>query len=138
VAGRPWKVEVNGYSRLRRLLRDEAELYGPAWRDAMEQIGEIAADRARDVAPKGATGNLRAAVGHKVQAKAVPLYAMVVANRPSTTGRKKVNVAKILEFSPKHGHQGWMRNAVKSVWGQVDRALEAAANAIERHFGRYG
>jgi hypothetical protein len=133
----PWGVKIEGYKHLRGLLRDEAALYGPAWRDAMEQIGKLAAEHARSVAPRGATGKLAASIGYKVQARPVPRYAMVVA-KVRGTDRKRTNYATILEFSPKHGHFQWMTKAIQQVWGQVDRTLEAAANAIERHFGRYG
>lgn len=103
----------------------------------MQHIGNLAAQQAQAVAPRGATGKLAGAVTYKVQAKAVPLYAMVV-DTVRAGDRKRTNYARILEFSQKHGHMGWMRDAIKSVWSQVDHALDAAANAIERHWGRYG
>lgn len=124
---RGFEIRVEGMDQVLRKLRGEgAALYAEPLRAALRELAARADQRGRAVAPR-ATGQLVSKLTHKVSARAVPRWALV-----KTTARNKdFSYPRLLEYSPKHGHQGWLRRAVRQSLVGAQATLDRAARRIE-------
>lgn len=125
-------IEIAGYAALMRKLRPPESLYAKPWRDAMEEVARLGAEQARSTAPRGETGQLAAKIAYRVQKSPIPRYAVI----KTTARRKKFPYPRLLEWSPKHHHSGWMRKAIDQVMSRADRILSKAARQIERKWAQ--
>jgi hypothetical protein len=121
-------VVVEGLDELLRKLTPE--LYEPAGKAALTEIGEAAAASARAGAPR-LSGKLQGSITPKVNGGAKPLWAAVRVGALSSRG---YGYPKLLEFSPKHHHRDWLKSSVGRARGSFASAVDKAARAVEAKF----
>jgi hypothetical protein len=118
-------VVVEGLDELLRKLTPE--LYEPAGKAALTEIGASAANAARAGAPR-LSGKLAGSITPKTNPGPQPRWAAVRVGAVSSRG---YGYPKLLEFSPKHGHRDWLKSAVTRAQGSFAAAVDKAARAVE-------
>ena len=128
------KVEVEGFRKLRRKLNGDALLAEP-WSAAMKRVGEIGVAAGRSSAPTGSTGQLRAKLAARVQAKPMPKWAAVRSTATRSSAKyRRYGYPKRLEYDPRSRHRGWLRGAINRAWSRIESVLSGAAREIEREW----
>ena len=125
------KVTVEGHRELMKKLRAD-ELLAAPWQHAMKRVGEIGLAAAKSGAPSGPSGQTRALLVTKMQAKPIPKW-VAVRSTAKRSSRKYRNYRypRRLEYDPKSRHRGWLANAVRSAYGKIGGILAGAAREIE-------
>lgn len=121
------QVKIDGIAELRRKL-DGEWLFGRPFKRAMGEVGKAGKAAAQAAAPAGASGATRAKLYYRVHDIPIPEYLYV----GTRARRKGVAYPIVLEYSGRHGHQGWLRGALRPVAAQVGRMLQQVADAVER------
>ncbi len=120
-------VQLDGYRELKRKMRTD-ELLAEPWREALESAAVYAHQEAQAAAPVR-TGKLQASIGWKMSARPLPFWAKV---ETKARAPKRFNYPALLNFSPKHGHKGWLTDMRNRIQGNINAILERAAKEIER------
>ena len=123
-------VEVSGLNALRRFLSPPDNLYGPPWKDGMEAIAKKSRLSAVSAAPSR-TGKLRSSIRDRVQKNVFPTWVAVDAR---AAAKKRYPYPRLLEYSNKHHHVGWLSDALNKVWRTVESDLNKIADAIARRW----
>lgn len=118
-------VIVEGLDEL--LAKLKPELYETAGKGALKDIAEAAAQSARAGAPR-MSGKLASSISPKVNASPKPLWAAVKVGALSQRGYP---YPRLLEFSPKHKRQNWLKSAVDRARGAFSGAVAKAAGIVE-------
>lgn len=121
-------VRVEGLEEL--LAKLTPELYEAAGKQALKEIADAGAQSARGGAPR-MSGKLAGSVRPKVNPGAKPAWAAVTVGALSPRG---YSYPRLLEFSPKHHHQNWLKSAIDRAKGSFAGAVGKAASMIERKF----
>jgi hypothetical protein len=134
-----YSVQVQGFRELAARLEPNS-LLGSAIRKLLTRVGQQGRASARSMAPRR-TGRLAASissdVGGRLRFTSVPSFAAVRAKAVRTTGRRApFNYGKLLEFSPRHGHKGWLKAAMERSLGNLNSLVGDAAKDIEARFKR--
>ena len=131
-------AHIEGLNELRRLISPIDALVATPWKMAMTQIAEDAANAARANAPIGRTGHLKAKIYAKVQKSDMPRWAAVRSRgtRKSLKYPRGYPYPRLLNYSAKHGHQGWFDNAITPVFAKAAAALAIAGNEIIKIWSR--
>ena len=124
-----FKIAVDGLPQLRRKLKAD-EAYAEEWHDCLEDIAKAAVAAGARVAPRGKTGKTASSMTYKLSAKTTVMSARVV----NTARNKGYPYPKLLEYSPKHGHQRWLLHALDSIRGHVTATLNGVGRRIERRW----
>ena len=127
MAAAQWRIEIPNFAAFKRKMKPPEELYAEPWREAMRGIASDVAARAQAAAPVR-TGTLRASITARAAATKVPLSIRVRVRARSARG---FPYPKVLEFSTRHHHLRWLRNAVREASAIIARRLDTAARAIE-------
>lgn len=122
-------VRIEGLDALRSKLTPE--LYRPAAKQALKAMADAGASSARAGAPR-MTGRLQGSIRPKVNSGAAPAWAAVKVGALNPRGYP---YPRLLEFSPRHRHQNWLKSAIDRVASAFSSALDKAASEIERKFG---
>lgn len=123
------KVEVTGLQQLLPRIDGDRLLRKPISK-LFSSIGRRGREHGRQVAPR-ATGKLAASMTHRVSPKPIPTFVAIVNTARNKSG---VSYPRILEYSPKHGHKGWLSTALKALMGRIRPEIDEAARDIEREF----
>ncbi len=133
-------VTLEGLQALRKLLNPPDELLAAPWKGAMASLVDFGAMFGRTQAPKGRTGKLQRNIKPKVQNKPLPMWAAVRSRgtrKRSKTYPRGYPYPRLLNYSPKHGHEGWFdRGVIEPVIGKADLVLAQAATEIARKWER--
>lgn len=80
------------------------------------------------------SGKLKASIRERIQKKPFPTWIAVDAQARGRRGGNRSNYPypRLLEYSSKHGHAGWLSNALNKVWRNVETDLNRIADAIAR------
>lgn len=121
-----FSIELEGLKHIVTELTD-SEVYREPWQQGMDALGKVAQQFAIQAAPlfKGPT---IAKMAYRVQNKPIPLY--VVVKTTAKNPKSGYGYPRLLEYTTKWRHLGWMVNAIKnsrSVWGGV---LDGVATKI--------
>ena len=119
-------TEVKGLRELQKLLTGQA-LYAKPWRDGMEDIAFLSGQRARARAPQR-RGSLRGSIEVRVQKRPFPTWLAVRVR----ARRKSYPYPRLLEYSAKYHHKGWLRSAIDPVWRDVGQVLARIGADIAR------
>lgn len=122
-----WRIDIPKLNALKRRLKPAEDLYAEPWRDAMHGLAADVEGIARAAAPVR-TGALRASITAKAAKTKVPLS---IRTRVRAKSPRGFPYPKVLEFSNKHHHFRWLRDAMKAALGKVNARLNTAAKAIE-------
>ncbi len=126
------QIEIQGLKVLQTLLKGN-ELYAGPWKEGMERLAEKGGHATRGGAPYR-TGRLHDSVRTAVQKRPFPQWAAIrvraVSKTRSTKYPRGYAYPRLLEFSPKHGHRGWMARAMAPVIAGADRVLEEIGRKI--------
>ena len=125
-------ITVTPLRRMVKFLQGN-ELYAEPWRGALKSIAELAENFVITRAPIR-TGRLVAQMSHRVQAKPVPLYAVV--KTTARNPRTRYGYARRLEFDPRLHHLAFFRDAVQASRGAWNTLLSRAASEIESRWRR--
>ena len=129
-------TEVNkGLKELHALLVPGNALLERPWKAAMEALAEAGAEAARQAAPVGKTGQLKAGIYARVQKGTFPKWVAIRsrAKRKSPKYPRGYPYPRLLEYSAKHGHKGWFSTAIEGAWGQkAESVLAEASNEIAK------
>lgn len=135
-------LTIEGLNKLRRRLSPPESLYAQPWRDGMTEIAEAMQTAAVRAAPVR-TGKLRDSIRTVIQRKPFPQWiaTRVKARGPLRMSKKKGKrgrypYPKLLEFSKRHGHFGWLRNSVGPVIEGAERELDKIGARIADAWGR--
>jgi len=126
-----YSVKLEGADRLMNLLKGDALLAKPI-KNALKAVGQMGKAEAKAHAPRRHTGGLVRTIGYKVSSK--PRWVAITSKDPRmilTQGHGVSSLGRFLEFSPKHGHKGWLMNAMQAVSGKLSAVLNQAAGEIE-------
>lgn len=116
--------------KLISLLKAGEFIYKPVKR-ALAKIGQ-AGKRAAQAGAPVYSGLLRSKISYRVNTrKKEPRFVAISTRAVSSRG---VSYPRILEFSGRHHHKGWMLGAVSGISGDINSALGDAASEIEREF----
>jgi hypothetical protein len=129
---------IEGLNATRRLLKPLSELVDTPWRDAMTELAESGAEGGQARAPYR-TGRLREKIYARVQKGPFPKWAAVRSRAKSRgrAGKRGYDYPRLLEYSPKHHHQGWFTSTVYPLLiARAEGVLAKAATAIQRRWGR--
>ena len=127
-------ARVAGLNELLRLIEPPSNLYGEPWREGMMALarkGEIAAKFAAPVK----TGWLKSHIRGVVQRKPMPKW-VAIRSRGTNPHRRGYPYPRLLEFSPKHHHQGWFSGVKETIIAQVDAALSQISRGILERWTR--
>lgn len=125
------RVKVEGVRQLMRKLKADDTLAGP-WQHAMKKIGDAGLAAGRGAAPSGPSGQTKALLVSKMQARPVPKWVSVrTTAKRSSRKYRNYRYPRRLEYDPKSRHKGWLTNAIKRIGGQIQGALSGAAREIE-------
>lgn len=131
-----YSVKLEGAERLIKLLDADALLAKPI-KNALKAVGAMGKAEARSRAPRGKTGGLVRTIGYKVSSK--PRWVAITSKDPRmirTPGHGVSSLGRFLEFSPKHGRQGWLMNSMLAVQQRLSGILRTAADEIEATWRR--
>lgn len=137
------RVVLDGYRELRAKLRSIDEITGKPWADALEDAAQIVQAEGQQRAPRR-TGALYGAIKYKMQARPVPMWARVSANKLHRGFRYgwALNFSQKRQYRYRSGGRrgqrthGWFTDAMGAARSRVDALLERAGRAIERNWGR--
>jgi hypothetical protein len=116
--------------RLLDLLKSGDFIYKPV-KKALAKVGQ-AGKRAAQGAAAVHTGQMRQKISYRVNTrKKEPRFVVISARAVNSRGR---SYPRVLEFSPRHGHKGWMLGAVQGIRGDINSSMADAAGEIEREF----
>lgn len=118
-----YAIQLEGVDHLRRVLNADHLITKPV-RKALGEIGKVGKTEAKGDAPRRA-GKLSQSIGYRVDSKARYVSIQVAAKRGS------VNYPRILEFSPKHHHKGWLMSALRDVSRWAGGVINNLASDIE-------
>ena len=154
-------VTLEGYDRLRRLMKRDPLLGGP-WRDALQGLVEEGEQRGKAGAPvhsgdymagrvtrgprkgkmrsKRQPGKLKKNVRIGMHRAAFPMWGAVrsrgVSPR-SASAPKGYPYPRLLNYSPRNKHVGWFdRSVIEPIVGKAELALSEAADKIAREWER--
>lgn len=125
-------IEVQGLAKLQRKLRKEV-LLAPPLAEAMTAGLADAVRIVESRAPRR-TGRLAASITPRLQQKPVPTWGRVSVTARSRSKKypRGYRYPRLLEYSPKWGHQRWFRDSIKPAQVALSRHVEAAKRSIER------
>lgn len=122
-------LEVTGLSELRRLLSPPESLYAEPWRRGMTDLGTSLRSAALAAAP-ARSGRLRASVRMSIQKKPFPNWLAVRLG----ARRRGYPYPRLLEFSGKHHHRGWLQNSARGPLAAIDMTLNRIGHEILRRW----
>ncbi len=124
-------------------------LYGRAWKQAMDDIRGLVEKRAKTRAPKGKTLSIEPAITSRMDAREIPLFAVVeIKNMPTRASAKypAFRYPGMLEGSKKSRYRstrrkgkptrGWFHGSMMGLKRYISRYFERAAKKIEENWGR--
>ena len=123
-------LTLEGGRRIATLMASDALLVKPI-KNLLKSVGMKGRDLARAAAPRGRTGGVAKHIGYRVTKKGVAIRAYdprMVRNK----GRVVGNLPRFLEWSTKHHHRGWLKQAMAGLISQLSAILHEGADEIER------
>lgn len=128
-------VELRGWRALQRQMRGN-QLYAQPFRELLGAVGQKGENLAATAAPKGRTGLIEARITHKVQARPLPLWVAVRsrARRRSKKFPRGFPYDRLLNFSPRHGHEGWFTRPLVALGNAVGPLIAATVRQIEQRW----
>ena len=124
------KFELQGLQQLLARLDSDALLRKPV-RKLMSSIGRRGKEEGRSSAPRR-TGTLAGSFAYRVSPKSVPTFVAIHVKAK----RGSVSYPRVLEYSPKHGHKGWLLRAVQAARPTFSAILAKAGKEIEAAWRR--
>jgi len=121
------QVESGGIRRLLERLESERLLRRPL-RKLFAALGRRGRDEGRSIAPR-ATGRLASKMTYKTGGRAIPNVSIQAKAR-----NRDFPYPRLLNFSPKHGHLGWLTDAMEALMDRITPELDDAARDIEQEF----
>lgn len=132
-----FNVRLVGLRELRRKVDNAEELLlAEPWRDAMRELGQLGAGRARAEAPVGLSGRTRSMVYHHEQRRPMPLWSRVGtrARAVSRNYPRGYPYPRRTNFDMRSPHFGWLTRAIESVYRLAGPILDRAARQIEKRW----
>lgn len=132
-------IEVNQRD-LQRLIKKcvTDPVYRKPARAMMGNVARVAESYVRRGAPRGRTGQLSARISSKVFGGPIP-SALVKTDAMNPRGGRRGRpypYPRLLEFSQRHHHYHWMRNAIQQARGAINGQISRAASVIASEWGR--
>ena len=121
---------IQGADRLIAKLAAEP-LWDKAVRRLLSRVG-LQGKQAGMAAAPVAAGRLRSSISSRLSSKAIPTFVSI---RVGATSPRGYPYPKVLEFSAKHHHKGWLAEALRGAKSSFATFLSDAARDIERTFG---
>lgn len=122
--------KLEGAEQLLGLLKAGDFIYKPV-KKALAKVGQAGKGAAQRSAAVR-TGLMRSKISYRVNTrKKEPRFVAISARAVSPQGR---SYPRILEFSSRHGHKGWMLGAIQSIRGDINASMGDAASEIEHEF----
>lgn len=153
-----YTVRVLGMKELLHILTPPTNLYGQPWKQGMEGLARYGKSVAEQVAPIGGPGDhgrghpgflkrhLKGAVQKSPLPKWVAIrsrgvrtaqFSQLIAKRKTTSRWPRgYPYPRLLEFSPKHHHQGWFEKIRGPIQGFADKVLSQISVGILERWSR--
>lgn len=124
------QLKVDGLQDLLRKTTPGRAIIRPAMLGAMDAIGRAATTSARSGAPHR-TGELAKSMRYEVRGKGIPWVNIQARALAQSDGYP---YPRLLEYSPKHNHKGWLKRSIQRTRGRLTSALQAATAEIQRRW----
>jgi hypothetical protein len=130
--GLPIRVEVKGLKEIQRMLRSGGdELLAEPYREMMDKARKAGEESAQSRAPH-ASGQLRSSITSRLQASAMPRYAVIKTTATRSSRRySRYPYPKRLEFDPRSKHRDWLLKSLERVQGTVQGLVNAMGRKVE-------
>ena len=115
------QIQVLGLDKLLANLHSAPAMFGPVLRTALPRSGLVVETEAKKVTPVK-TGTLRRSITHRVDPSPIPKFAEVGTN---------LSYARHV-----HARKPFLTTGAKAAMGAIQAAMQAAARAVEQHFGK--
>lgn len=124
-------VEIVGWKELAAKMKGD-ELLAQPWSDAMKSAADMALAAWKGASPVGPSGQMRAKMVSKVQARPMPRWAAVRTSATRSSKRyKRYRYPGRQEYDQRSPNRGKLRQALEGAMGRIGSALGTAARAIE-------